>query len=119
MTEQAAILLFVTDRPVLSSLQFSLTIEGYAAIDGDAERADPCIASALIVDQGYRGDGLAALAKMRLIGCGAPAVLLATNPTRQLRTRAALAGAKLIEKPLLADELSSAITWALQTRKAA
>lgn len=109
------IALLVSDLAVLSSLQFALSIEGFALTGA----GDDLASAALVVDQGYRGDGLAALASLRAKGCTAPAILLATNPSMPLRTRAACAGAALIEKPLLGDELSSAITRALQPRKAA
>jgi hypothetical protein len=52
-------------------------------------------------------------------GYTAPAIVLATNPTPSFRVHAAGAGALLIEKPLLGDELSSAIAHALEPRKAA
>ena len=48
-----------------------------------------------------------------------PAIILATPPTPSYRVRAAGAGAVVIEKPLLGDELSSALAQALQPRKAA
>lgn len=56
---QAAILLFVIDRPLLFSLHFSLTIEGFQTLDGSTPVTDPSAAGVLIIDQDYRGDGLA------------------------------------------------------------
>lgn len=109
------IALLVSDLAVLSSLQFALSVEGFAL----TAAGDDLAAAALVIDQGYQGNGLAALNALRAQGCAAPAILLATNPTTSLRARAASAGAALIEKPLLGDELSSAITGALQPRKAA
>jgi DNA-binding NtrC family response regulator len=109
------IALLVSDLAVLSSLQFALSVEGFqltAAVDDLA-------AAALVIDQGFRGDGLAALDIMRVRGSTAPAIVLATNPTPSFCARAAKAGALLIEKPLLGDELSSAIAHALEPRKAA
>ena len=119
MSRQAAILLFVGDRPVRCSLQFSLTVEGFETGDGAAEDSDLSAALALVIDESYRGDGLAMLETLRATGCSAPAIILATNPSSRLRARAAAAGAALIEKPLLGDELSAAIGVALETRKAA
>ena len=119
MLAQDPILLFVSDASVLSSLQFSLAIEGFHIADGAAEGIQPSAAAALVIDACYRGDGLAALAGFRLDGCAAPAILLATNPGARLRSQAAAAGVELIEKPLLGDELGCAIRTALEIRKAA
>lgn len=109
------IALLVSDFAVLSSLQFALSVEGFQL----AAAGDDLAAAALVIDQGFRGDGLAALNVLRGRGYAAPAILLATNPTPSLRAQAASAGALLIEKPLLGDELSSAISHVLEPRKAA
>lgn len=109
MAMDPAVQLYVSDRPVLSSLQFALSLEGFAVIDGAADETDPFAAAALVIDQGYRGDGLAWLAGSRANGCAAAAIVLATNPTVRLRARAAAAGAVLIEKPLLGEELTRAL----------
>ena len=118
MADRPIILLFISDRPVLSSLQFALTIEGYAAIDGTAAEADHA-AAAIVIDESYRGDGLTALLSLRAAGCNAPAIALATHPDARLRARAAATGTALIEKPLMDDELSDALARALLPRKAA
>ena len=76
-------------------------------------------AAALVIDECYAGDGLVALDGLKRHGCCAPAIILATNPTVKLRARVAAANAELIEKPLLGDELSSAIRAIFETRKAA
>jgi DNA-binding response OmpR family regulator len=109
------IALLVSDLAVLSSLQFALSVEGFQL----TAVGDDLAAAALVIDQGYRGDGLAALVALRRRGYTAPAIVLATNPNPSFRSRAASAGALLIEKPLLGDELSSAIAHALEPRKAA
>ena len=116
---EAPIMLFVSDRPVLSSLQFALAIEGFEVIDGAADGSDPAAAAALVIDRGALADGLAALAAFRAGGCGKPAIVLATNPTPRLCEQAAAARAVLIEKPLLGDELSRALRAALQTQDTA
>ncbi|MGX7953437.1 histidine kinase [Tsuneonella sp. HG249] len=109
------IALLVSDLAVLSSLQFALSVEGYQLTVAGSDLA----AAALVIDQGYCGDGLAALITLRGCGCTAPAIVLATNPTLSFRARAASAGALLIEKPLLGDELSRAIAHVIEPRKAA
>jgi len=107
MPAKRSILLFVDDASVLSSLEFSLSLSGFAVADGSS--ADPSTAAALVFDQACRGDGLAMLEALRTSGCKAPAVLLATNPTRALQRRVAAADATIVEKPLLGDELNRAL----------
>lgn len=119
MAIKPSVLLLVSDRPVLSSLQFSLTLEGFQVADGAALESDPRSAATLVADQAYSGDGLAYLAGLRAASCAAPAVLLETNPTALIRSRTAAAGAVLIEKPLLGDELTRALCAALQPQEAA
>lgn len=119
MVRKTAILLFVDDRPVLSSLQFSLAVEGFEVVDGVAGGANPSAAAAVVIDQAYRADGLASLADLRAKGCITPAIVLATNPTAQLRATVAAAGAALIEKPLLGDDLTSALRTVLDSQEAA
>jgi hypothetical protein len=119
MVDQAAILLLVDDISVLSALRFSLSVEGFAIADGAAEGGDPSMIIALVIDERYGGDGLAALDVLRSQGCRAPAMILATNPTARFRTSIAAANAKLIEKPLLGNELSGAIRAVFEMQKAA
>ena len=122
MMDRDAVLLLIEDRPFLSSLQFSLAIEGFRIVEaaaGGADRSRPPLSAVLVIDQSYGGDGLAALRQLRLQGCELPAITLATNPTVSLRASAAALGAELIEKPLLGDELSLAIRGLLEKRKAA
>jgi hypothetical protein len=107
MPATPSILLFMDDAGVLSSLEFSLSLNGFAVADGS--KVDPSTAAALVIDQANRGDGFALLAVLRAAGCAVPAVLLATNPTRALRQRAAAADAIIVEKPLLGDELNQVL----------
>lgn len=114
MNEVSPILLFVGDGAVLSSLEFALTLESLSVANGAAGTTDPSQASCLVVDQRYCGDGLAFLAGLRRQGVTAAAVLLVTNPTPVTRERAAAAGAALVEKPLLGEELTDALREALE-----
>jgi len=107
MSATNTILLFVSDVAVLSSLEFALSLDGFTVEDGLAA-AEPS-GAVLVIDQACLGDGLALLASVRETGCDAPALLLATNPSRKLRQQAASAGVILIEKPLLGDELTSTL----------
>ena len=122
MMDRDAVLLLIEDRPFLSSLQFSLAIEGFRIVEvaaGGADGSPPPLSAVLVIDQSYGGDGLAALRQLRLQGCDLPAIALVTNPTISLRASTAALGAELIEKPLLGDELSLAIRVLLEKRKGA
>lgn len=102
-----AVILFASDPALLSALQFSLTIERF---DVRCDAACPASPMCLIIDQGFRGDGLGWLASLRAEGNASPAILLVTHPGRTLRASAAALGARLIEKPLTGDELTDALT---------
>jgi FixJ family two-component response regulator len=115
----APIMLLVSDMPMLSSLLFSLPVQGFEAIDGAADGTDPSAAGAIVIDQQTFANGLAVVGQVREQGCPSPVLLLATNPTNRVRAQAKAAGAVLIEKPLLGDELAQALHVALATRKAA
>ena len=110
------VILIATDPALLSALRFSLTLEGFD-VRGDAER--PTSRMCLVIDQGFRGDGLAWLASLRAEGNASPAILLVTHPDRTLRASAAALGARLIEKPLTGDELTDALTDILTYHPAA
>ena len=114
-----AVVLYIRDAPVLSSLQFALAVEGILTIDGAAEGPAPSAAAALVIDQEFDHDGLALLQGLRARGCTAPAIVLSTHPTAVFRARAAAAGATLVEKPLSGDDLTAAIAAAIDTREAA
>lgn len=115
MNKSPEIHLFVSDPAVLSSLEFALAVEGFTAFDGNAAKGDTKSPAAMVVDAGPFAEGVATVGKLRATGCIAPAILLATNPTRQSRARAAAEGIVLIEKPLLGDDLSRALFAALGT----
>lgn len=119
MHKDRPVLLFENDQPVLSSLQFALTLQGFKPEDGNAEGANISAASCLVIDQRYRSDGLDFLQELWATGIGVPAILLATNPTERLRRCAASRGAVVIEKPLLGDELTEALHTILNSSKAA
>lgn len=119
MHKDRPVLLFESDQPVLSSLQFALTLQGFMPEDGDAGGASISAASCLVIDQRYGSDGLGFLQDLRATGIGAPAILLATNPTERLRRRTAAHGAVVVEKPLLGDELAETLHTILHSSKAA
>jgi FixJ family two-component response regulator len=113
------IVLFETDQPVLSSLQFALALQGFTPADGSAAGTHVRTARCLVIDQRYHADGLKFLQELRACGIGAPAILMATNPSARLRRSAAARGVLIIEKPLLGDELTDALRATLAASKAA
>jgi DNA-binding NtrC family response regulator len=120
MIPQRPILVYEQDQAVLASLEFALALEGYRVLDGTSARADPLDAACLIIEQRHgAGGGLAMLGRLRAHGCGAPAILLATNPGRSTRDCANAAGITLIEKPLLSDDLTRTLRSMLWNEEAA
>lgn len=116
----APILIFAPDDGLRTALTFSLELEGFRIEDGGSEIAGASTAGCLIVDQGVgREGGLAFLARLRQADCVAPAILLATNPTRRMREKAAAIGVRIIEKPLLCNTLTSALHCIMNNSKAA
>jgi len=109
MAAAAPILLYVGDRPVLSSLEFALALDGFDVENGSDERADPMAAGCLVVDQGYQGDGAGFLVALRDQGCTAPAILLVTDLSAALRILIEAAHIMPIEKPLMGEELTQAL----------
>lgn len=116
-------LLLVDDDPaVLESLQFALELEGFAVdafANGEtliSQQKGPAH-HVLVLDYRLPGvDGLSLLELLRQRGESCPAVIITSNPTRAMRQRTHLAGATLIEKPLLTDSLSAAIRDLISNR---
>ena len=115
MTSRPKILLVDDDPAVRASLAFSLELEGFLIETFEcgedlAERADYPDPGCLVIDYRLPGmDGLALLRLLRGKGVALPAVMITSAPTRKLRSEAAEAGAVIVEKPLLCDELSAAV----------
>lgn len=114
------IVMFEADKPLLASLKFALGLQGFRIVDGDDPGSDARAAACLVIDHRFGPEGgLSFLARLRKAGCGAPAVLLATNPTAKLRESSAAAGGALIEKPLLGDELAQTLRRIINSEKVA
>ena len=109
------ILLLDDDAAVRASLQFALELDGFevetfASAEALTAFAGPDQPACFILDYRLPGiDGLSLLEALRRLGIGAPAIIITSNPTLGVRQRASAMGAMLIEKPLLGDELISAI----------
>ncbi len=99
------------DRAVLNSLQFALEAQGYAvcgferAVDA-LNSSEIMSADCLVLDYGLPDvDGVALLLALRRRGAASPAMIIASNPSARCRQEASLAGAPVIEKPLMGDVL--------------
>lgn len=103
------------DPAVRASLQFALELEGFqveafASAEALTAFADPEEPACFILDYRLPGvDGLSLLEALRKLGARAPAILITSNPNRDVRERAVSLGTMLIEKPLLGNELMSAV----------
>ena len=103
------------DLAVLNSLEFALRAEGYAvclatcAADAKAS-PDFLRADCIVLDYALPGEtGTSLLAHLRHRGLDCPAIVIASNPTRECRRQAAAAGAPLVEKPLMGGALIAQI----------
>ena len=115
MPARPKILLVDDDPAVRASLAFSLEIEGFLIETFDcgedlAHKTDYPENGCLVLDYRLPGiDGLSLLKILRGRGVTLPAVLITSAPDRRLRSRAAEAGAAIVEKPLLGDSLTAAL----------
>ena len=119
MPSRPKILLVDDDPSVRASLAFSMELEGFGIETFDcgedlAARAELPESGCLILDYRLPGmDGLALLKSLRDRGIALPAVLITSAPSRSVRARAAEAGAAIVEKPLMCNALTSAVSAAL------
>lgn len=109
------------DLDVLSALRFAFETEGYEV--RTFQRGEDLLASpptepetCLVIDERLPGiSGLDTVARLRAKGNGVPAVLITTNPTRNVLTRAATAGVDIVEKPLIGDALAATVRAMLKS----
>jgi FixJ family two-component response regulator len=112
--ERPTVVLVDDDAAVLTSLKFALELEGFTvAAYANAEDllADGVkTASCFVVDYHLPGaNGLELLSRLRQRGYSTPVILITSNPTRLLTNRAREAGAAIVEKPLIGNNLIDAI----------
>ena len=115
MTSAPMLVLVDDDPAVRASLKFSLELEGFEVATFDSgetllSQAKLPNLNCLVLDYRLPGiDGLSLLNLLRERGETCPAVIITSNPTRNIRQRTTDVGAVLIEKPLLSDGLTAAI----------
>jgi len=114
------VILVIDDDPAVgNSLKFALEVEGFSVrlYPTGAElldEKDMPESGCLVADYHLPGmNGLDLLARLRERNVRLPAILITTHPSAAIRRRAALAGVRLIEKPLLSDTLFQCIRAAL------
>ena len=105
-------MLLIDDDPaVRNSLKFALQVEGFAVrvyptgsdLLNDEDMPE---SGCLVTDYHLPGmNGLDLLAHLRERKVSLPAILITTDPSAAVRSRAASAGVRLVEKPLLSDAL--------------
>lgn len=107
------------DAAVRKSLKFSLEAEGFVvrtyarAEDLLNETLFPAC-RCLVVDQKLPGiSGVDLIAELRNREISAPAILITTHPSSELKKRAAGAGIPIVEKPLLGSVLLDGIHQAM------
>jgi FixJ family two-component response regulator len=99
------------DEAVLHSLEYALTAQGYrvspfACAQDALDGADIMRADCLLIDYTLPDfDGLTMLAVLRDRGLSCPAIIIASNPNFRCRKEAAKAGAPLLEKPVMGNDL--------------
>ncbi len=108
------------DAHVLNALKFAYEADGYEVStfsSGEAVIAQPPLEAAntcLVIDQRLPGlCGLDTLARLRELGVTAPAILITTHPSAEMRRRARLAAVDIVEKPLLGNVLTQKVAEAL------
>lgn len=117
---QSLVIVVDDDAAVRSALTFTLELEGYQVTTcGTAEDllrlVLPNDHACLVIDERLPGlSGMEALTELRRRNVGLPAALITTNPKPPLERAARIAGAPIIEKPLLGDALIAWVRSALR-----
>ena len=117
------IIFVVDDDPaVRRALAFALDMEGLVVETfGSGEalllRDRPQGPGCFVLDERLPGvSGLGTLRQLRARGVDLPAILMTSHPNAPLREAAALAGAPILEKPLMGETLVEAIHGLLEAK---
>ncbi|WP_395646930.1 response regulator transcription factor [Terricaulis sp.] len=126
--DQPLLVLVDDDDSLLAALKFAFETEGFGVAsycDAESVLASPPATrpACYIVDLKLPGlSGVGLIESLRLSGETAPAVLITTHPDRVTNTRARMAGAEIVEKPLdddvLRRKVASLIARPLETQSA-
>ncbi len=117
--EPSTIVLVDDDRAVRSAVTFSLETDGYRVMSFPDARSLLLnllpAADCYVIDHMLPGGmhGLDLIVELRSGGVVAPAILITTYPSTDLRRRAALLNTPIVEKPLLGSGLMMAVGRAL------
>jgi FixJ family two-component response regulator len=104
------------DAALRNALAFEFSTRGYSVSEfADGQAVIECQslpeAACLVVDLRLpRFDGLYVIQALRARGVSVPAILITSNPGTALRRRCDSLGIPLVEKPLMEDELSRAVS---------
>jgi FixJ family two-component response regulator len=111
-TGNAALALVDDDPAVRHALTFAFETAGFdvsAFSDAETALASPRRQAwqCLVLDYKLPGmSGLDLLDRLRSAGVSAPAILITTHPSREVRERSRAAGVDIVEKPLVDDRLA-------------
>jgi FixJ family two-component response regulator len=103
------------DAGLRKALQYALEIEGFDVVTCATGEALlglrlPSTPACLVVDEKLPGmSGIEVLETLRSRQVDLPAIIITSAPDARLRGRSLLAGARVIEKPLLGGHLTGAI----------
>jgi FixJ family two-component response regulator len=104
-------IVLVDDDPALvAALEFSFETDGFCVAGFASAEAllagAPAACACLVIDQNLPGmSGVDLIESLWADGRRAPAILITTHPSVQLRARAARLGVEVVEKPLMGDAL--------------
>ncbi len=106
---RTSILIVEDDVSLLGALVFALEAEGFAVHaygHGAPLLSAPIDADCMVVDMRLPDtDGLTLISRLRERGHWMPAILTTTNPDDRTRRAAEALGVRIVEKPLITEEL--------------
>lgn len=112
-SRRPSIVIVEDDASLLGALTFALEADGfrvYGFSAGGPLLAGPVRADCLVVDLRLPDtDGLRLISRLRELGVRSPAILMTTNPDQRTRLAAVALGVRIIEKPLMTEELRQRI----------
>jgi two-component system, LuxR family, response regulator FixJ len=123
-SEKGCVIIVEDDAAVCKALAFAfgthdIRVRCYGSAEDLLADGTPADACHLILDYKLPNmNGLELLRELKKRGLHAPAVIIATSPPAAIRAAAAAAGATLVEKPLLGEELYDLVIHSRQRPRA-